>query len=142
MEIYMKSVKIDEKLLLKCAEEAREKSICDISGKSVGAALLTAGGKIYTGANIESLSYSPSICAERLALFSALHAGEREFIAIAVSGGNRAEAPSGFVPCGVCRQLLSEFTSNELIILVKEGEGHSHYTLGALLPDAFGGGGK
>ena len=70
--------------LLDKAHDAREASYCPYSGFAVGAALLTASGKIYLGANIENASYSPTMCAERVAFFKAISAGEREFVAIAI----------------------------------------------------------
>ena len=92
--------------LIAKANGARKKSYCPYSKKSVGAALLCADGSIFTGANIENSAFSPSVCAERVALFSAIHEGKREFLAIAVSGGDIASPPEGFTPCGVCRQTL------------------------------------
>ncbi len=127
------------KELLSIAEDARERSYCPYSNISVGAALLTRSGKVYTGANIENSAFGPTVCAERVALFSAHHAGEREFLAIAVTGGRYGESSnSDFVPCGVCRQVMAELASPELIIITNvDGEPCSR-TLGELLPSAFG----
>lgn len=84
---------VSKKELYALACRAREKSYCPYSSISVGAALLAKSGKIYTGANIENSSFSPSVCAERVAFFSAINAGEREFEAIAVAGGVSGSEP-------------------------------------------------
>ena len=124
--------------LLEIAERARELSYSPYSGISVGAALLTASGKIYTGANIENASYTPTVCAERTAIFKAVLDGERDFVAIAISGGKRGECGNdGFYPCGVCRQVMAEFASPELVIITSQGEGYECHTLGEMLPAAF-----
>lgn len=118
---------------------AREKSYCPYSGKSVGAALLCRDGKIYTGANIESASFSPTVCAERVAFFRALHDGARDFVAIAVSGGDK-DMPSQekFPPCGVCRQVMAEFCESDFIIVMGSPKSLEVYTLGEILPLSFG----
>ncbi len=130
-----------EKELIKAALSARERAYCPYSGIAVGAALLTADGKIYTGANIENAAFSPSVCAERVALFSAVHAGERNFAALALCGGKRGDVPCGlFPPCGVCRQTLSEFCSPDFeILLIQDNERYEKRTLAELFPDRFGG---
>lgn len=130
---------ISDKELVRLACEARERSYCPYSSFSVGAALLTKDGKVYTGANIENASFTPTVCAERVALFSAIHAGERDFEAIAVVGGPAGKAAEKlFTPCGVCRQVLSEFCSPDMrVIVASEGETLVK-TLGELLPYGFG----
>jgi cytidine deaminase len=121
------------------ADKAREKSICPYSGKSVGAALLCADGYIYTGANVESAAFSPTVCAERVALLRALHDGKREFLAIAISGGDMGKSVnSPFTPCGVCRQMLSEYCESEACVIVTTADGYDEYTLGELFPHSFG----
>ena len=117
---------------------AREKSYCPYSGKSVGAALLCRDGKIYTGANIESASFSPTVCAERVAFFRALHDGARDFVAIAVSGGDK-DMPSQekFPPCGVCRQVMAEFCDGSFKIILSDGSEEKILTLDELLPFRF-----
>lgn len=130
---------ISDKELILLANEAREASHCPYSDFSVGAALLTKGGKVYTGANIENASFTPTVCAERVALFSAVHAGEREFEAIAVVGGPSGRAAEKlFTPCGVCRQALSEFCKPDMRVMVAAGEKTLVTTLGELLPHGFG----
>ena len=114
---------ISDKELYKMANEARAAAYSPYSGITVGAALLCASGKVYTGANIENSSFSPTVCAERVAFFSAIHAGERDFVAIAVAGGKAGEAPkSSFPPCGVCRQVMSEFCKKDFKVIFKDGE--------------------
>lgn len=124
----------NRELYLKACE-ARDASYCPYSGISVGAALLTASGKVYTGANIENSAFSPTVCAERVAFFTALHNGEREFVAIAVAGGERGKpAKPEFPPCGVCRQVMSEFCDRNFKIIFGDGV---TATLGELLPHGF-----
>ena len=104
--------------LYRLAEMARESSYCPYSKISVGAALLCESGKVFVGANIENSAFSPSVCAERVAIFSAINAGERKFKAIAVAGGPVGEeSKSAFPPCGVCRQVMSEFCSGDFKII-------------------------
>ena len=120
------------------AEEARERAYCPYSGVSVGAALLCASGRIYVGSNIENAAYSPSVCAERVALFKAVSEGERDFLAISVAGGRVGEGSGdGFSPCGVCRQVLSEFCEGGTEIILRDGEGVCAHGLDELLPLAF-----
>ena len=128
-----------DKELIALADEARAKSYCPYSGYSVGAALLTKDGKVYTGANIENASFTPTVCAERVALFTALHAGEREFAAIAVVGGHAdRSAEKLFTPCGVCRQVLSEFCKPNMRVLIGAENETLTTTLGELMPFGFG----
>ncbi|MBQ4070934.1 MAG: cytidine deaminase [Clostridia bacterium] len=121
--------------LLQLAEEARQNSYSPYSCTSVGAALLTKSGKVYTGANVECASYPAGICAERSALAAAVSAGERELAAIAVAGGAHGEPSTvPFYPCGMCRQALYEF-SPEMRVITADGT----VTLKELLPLAFNG---
>lgn len=131
-------MKINDKELISAARAAREKSYCPYSSFSVGAALLTEDGKIYTGANIENASFTPTVCAERVALFTAIHEGERKFSAIAISGGKCGEKPtSAFYPCGVCRQVLSEFCTEDFRVIVDTAEGGVVLTMRELYPHGF-----
>ncbi len=122
-----------ESELAERAAQARQWAYAPYSGYQVGAALLTASGKIYDGVNVENAAYPVTICAERTAVFKAVSEGEREFVAIAVSSQN------GGMPCGSCRQVLSEF-GLETLVLIVDGDGQVvHRTsVGALLPDSFG----
>src|SRR5512136_111273 len=91
--------------LVQAAARARQGASAPYSKFKVGAALLTRSGEVITGANVESASYGLTCCAERVALFKALTAGQRDFVAVAVV----ARAPGGPMPCGACRQLLAEY---------------------------------
>ncbi len=137
----MKS-KLDRKTLKALAEEAlrmRAASYVPYSKFRVGAALLTSGGKIYTGCNIENAAYGPSNCAERTAFFKAVSEGERDFAAICIAGGpDGAEELDYCPPCGVCRQVMSEFCGGDFeIILARSPEDHKVFTLDQLLPERF-----
>ena len=104
----------------------------------MGAALLTASGKIYTGCNIENAAYGPTICAERTAFFTAVSQGERAFTAIAIVGG-REDWDSFCAPCGVCRQVMAEFCQDSFRILLGRSDGAvREFTLKELLPMRFG----
>ena len=131
--------KFNSRQLALKAIEAMKKSYSPYSNFTVGAALLTKDGKVYTGANIENSSYTPTICAERNAIFTAVHEGEREFEAIAIVGGHKGDVKGVTAPCGVCRQVMSEFCSPDFkVILVTSGEGdYEETTLGELLPYMF-----
>ena len=121
------------------AIEAMKKSYSPYSHFTVGAALLTKDGKLYTGANIENASYTPTVCAERNAIFTAVHSGEREFEAIAIVGGHEGDIKGVTAPCGVCRQVMSEFCSPDFkVLLVTSPDGDfEETTLGELLPYIF-----
>lgn len=127
---------MDKRELVSLAVEARETSYSPYSGFKVGAALLTANGKVYKGCNIENKAFSPTNCAERTAFFSAVADGEREFSAIAIVGGEN-EITDFCPPCGVCRQVMSEFCNKDFEIYLWDGEEIKTYTLGELLPNSF-----
>ncbi len=125
--------------LMRLAEEARAFSYVPYSHFAVGAALLTKDGKVYTGCNIENASYTPTVCAERTAVFKAVSEGEREFAAIAVIGGPAGEKGRFCAPCGVCRQVLREFCEPHTFrVLLGTTDEVQAYTLGDLLPTSFG----
>ena len=125
-------------MLVKKANEAREKSYCPYSGFAVGAALLCADGTIYTGANIENASYTPTVCAERVAFFQAVHDGHHDFAAIAIVGGKAGCDINSFcTPCGVCRQVMSEFCKGDFNIILSDGTTDSVFTLDDMLPHRF-----
>lgn len=127
-----------ERELLTRARQASELAISPHSKLKVGASLLAGSGEIYLGANIESASYGLTICAERVALFRALMAGEREFKAMAITAFEKKRwkwvEKKGITPCGACRQLLAEYAPGLLIYL---NDGRS-YRIEEMLPEAFG----
>lgn len=102
--------------LIHLAKDAMQHAYAPYSGFKVGAALLTADGKVYPGCNIENAAYTPSNCAERTAFFKAVYAGERDFTAIAVVGGKDGVIEDVFPPCGVCRQVMQEFCGPDFMI--------------------------
>lgn len=90
-------------------------------------------GKIYTGANIENSSYPATVCAERVAIFKAISDGEYEFEKIAISGSGNDFC----YPCGICRQVMSEFCKENFLIILENGEKIKELKLGELLPHSF-----
>ncbi len=122
--------------LLKLAIEARENSYSPYSHFKVGAALLSASGRIYQGANIENASYPATVCGERVALFSAVGAGERDFVAVAIVGGSEEVLPE-CLPCGVCRQTYSEFCDGDFDIITGNESCMKVLKLSELLPYPF-----
>lgn len=132
---------MDDKMLIKRALEMRKMAYVPYSHFQVGAALLCADGKVYTGCNIENAAYTPSNCAERTAFFKAVSEGEREFAAIAITGGaETAEELEYCAPCGVCRQVMMEFCDydNFKVILAKSEQEYQVYSLREILPMGFG----
>ena len=129
---------MNENSLCKLAIEAMERAYAPYSGYMVGAALLGVSGKVYLGCNIENASYTPTVCAERTAVFKAVSDGERQFSMLAVAGGKAGEVAGAFPPCGVCRQVLSEFCAPDFPVLLVTGtDTHEKVTLGELLPRVF-----
>lgn len=121
------------KKLIQSAQEARQWAYAPYSNYPVGAALLTASGKIYDGVNVENAAYPTGMCAERVAVFKAISEGERQFTAVAVVTAN------GGTPCGSCRQVLSEFGSDMLVLIANDqGALLVETSLEKLLPSAFG----
>ncbi len=118
-------------LLWKKALEARAFAYAPYSNYEVGAALFSKKGNIYSGCNIENVAYTPSICAERTAIFKAVSEGEQEFEAIAVV------TQDGATPCGVCRQVMCEFGLELTIIIGNTREIIKTYSLEELLPNSF-----
>lgn len=120
------------KKLIQAAQEARKWAYAPYSGYAVGAALLTASGRVYDGVNVENAAYPTGTCAERVAVFKAVSEGERQFEAIAVVTAN------GGAPCGACRQVLAEF-GLETIVLLADADGQlvQETSVADLLPTAF-----
>jgi cytidine deaminase len=129
------SITIDDEMkqkLLALATEARQWAYIPYSHYAVGAALLTASGKIYDGVNIENAAYPVTVCAERVAVFKAVSEGERHFSAIAVVTQN------GGSPCGSCRQVLAEFGLDTLVLIGNDkGDLLKETSVRELLPEAF-----
>jgi cytidine deaminase len=128
----MAQIKEDYRQLIELANEARRHAYAPYSHYPVGAALRTRTGRVYTGVNVENAAYPTGICAERVAVFKAVSDGERDFDVIAVVTDN------GGSPCGACRQVLSEF-GLDTIVLIADGKGKlfQETTVGNLLPEAF-----
>ena len=124
---------MDIKDLIKKAMVVKEKAYTPYSNFKVGAALLGKSGKVYTGCNVESAAYSPTICAERTALSKAVSEGEIEFESIAIVGSSDYT-----FPCGVCRQFLREFGKDIKIIVANNEEEYKIFTLEELFPHSFG----
>ena len=124
--------------LMELAIDAMGHSYSPYSGYKVGAALLCADGTVYQGCNVENASFSPTICAERTAIFKAIYDGKREFTAIAVCGGKDGKITGQFPPCGVCRQVMREFCKNDFLIYLHNADGGiDPFTLADLLPQSF-----
>lgn len=134
---------MDYPALIGEALAARELSWSPYSGFMVGAALLTASGKIFRGCNIENAAFTPTSCAERTAFCTAVSQGERNFAAIAIVGGLKGGDPVELTyPCGVCRQVMMEFCdpSSFQVIVAASVEDYKVYSLEQLLPHGFGAG--
>ena len=126
------------KELCALAKSALINAYAPYSGFKVGAALLCADGAVYTGCNIENASFTPTVCAERTALFKAVSEGRRDFSALAVASGRADGCAASFPPCGVCRQALAEFCAPGMPVYVLQRDGEvREYTLETLLPYAF-----
>ncbi len=120
------------------AVEMLKYSYAPYSKFHVGAALLSKDGKLYTGCNVENAAYGPSNCAERTAIFKAVSEGSREFEAIAIAGGPEGKVKDFCPPCGVCRQVMSEFCKKDFKIILIDGKKNlKTFTLGELLPESF-----
>ena len=123
--------KIDE--LVNCAAKARERAYTPYSHYSVGAAVLTKSGDVYTGCNIENASYGATCCAERVALFKAISEGEQDIQMIAVIADGDKPVP----PCGICRQVMIELAPQALVVMSNLEGKRDRRTVQVLLPSAF-----
>ena len=126
--------------LIRSAMEARKKAYAPYSGYMVGAAVMTNELRIYTGCNIENAAYTPTVCAERTAIFKAVSEGWRRFKAIAVVGSPKGDVTQYAFPCGVCRQVMREFADadNFVVIVAKSEQDYQAFILSELLPEGFG----
>jgi cytidine deaminase len=127
---------MDDRDIVAAARAARENAYATYSKYKVGAAVLTGDGRVFGGCNVENASYGLCNCAERTAVFTAIAAGAKEVIAVAVV------TEDGGTPCGACRQVLSEFAPRDgspLIVLLADATGNivRKTTLAELFPDAF-----
>lgn len=131
---------ISNEELVKLALEARENAYTPYSHFMVGAAVLTKDGKVYQGCNIENASFTPTICAERTAIFKAVSEGHRDFIKMAVVGSPEGKVESFASPCGVCRQVMMEFCDPETfqVIFGISPEKYEVHLLKEILPYGFG----
>lgn len=117
------------------AGEAVERAYCPYSGYRVGAAVLTESGKIFTGCNVENASYGATNCAERTAVFKAVSEGERRIRAAAIFTDEGNKPP---FPCGICRQVLSEFCEPDASVIIYDGSDSVYIAeLAELLPYSF-----
>jgi cytidine deaminase len=121
---------MDWNALVDAAWKVREQAHAPYSNFKVGAALLTMDGRVFTGCNVENLSYGLTMCAERVAIGAAVAAGVREFAGVAVV----ADTTVPISPCGACRQVLSEF-GVPLVLLANRSEQIS-FSMADLLPRA------
>ena len=119
--------------LIGAARQARERAYAPYSRFAVGAAALTASGRVFPGCNIENAAYPSTICAERVALTSAYAAGERDVVALAVV----ADTSGPVSPCGTCRQVIHELAPNATVVLANMGAAFQVVTPRELLPFGF-----
>jgi cytidine deaminase len=119
--------------LISEAKKARENAVAPFSKYKVGAALVTKGGKVYRGCNVENSTYGLTVCAERVALLTALAAGDREFTAIAVV--TQSDEPG--TPCGPCRQLMWEYCGDIDVTIANLAGKRIEYKLSTLFPHPF-----
>jgi len=124
---------MEYKKLVEMAYEAMENAYVPYSNFNVGAALLTKSGKVYTGCNVECASYGATNCAERTAIFKAVSEGEKEFAAIAIVSRTRDIT----YPCGICRQVISEFADGDLDIILAKDMEYKVFKLSEMMPFAF-----
>jgi cytidine deaminase len=124
---------VDRRALVAAARAARRQAYAPYSHYAVGAAVLAADGRLYSGCNVENAAYPATICAERTAAVKAVSEGQRRFRAVAIATAN------GGSPCGECRQVLHEFGGPDLVVLLVDARGRvRETTLRRLLPDGFG----
>ena len=130
----------EKERLVQAARQARSRSYAPYSHFAVGAAVQGESGTIYTGCNIECASFSATCCAERVAVYHAAAAGEKSLCAVAVAGGAQGQPVCGrTAPCGICRQVLSEFAEKDMpVLMTVSEEAYEEVTLESLLPLSFG----
>ncbi|ELZ26381.1 cytidine deaminase [Natrinema limicola] len=120
--------------LIEAARDVQDRAHVPYSEYRVGAALETKDGEVFVGCNLENANFSNSLHAEEVAIAEAVKKGHRDFARLAVSSDRR----DGVTPCGMCRQTLTEFCDDELVVVCDEGDGDvTEYTLGELLPNTI-----
>ncbi|HHW22103.1 MAG TPA: cytidine deaminase [Clostridiaceae bacterium] len=120
--------------LVSLAVEAKENAYVPYSGFHVGAALYADNGKVYTGCNVENASFGATICAERTAVVKAISDGAKKILAMAIS----SDSNSPTMPCGICRQVISEFCSPDMPLYLSNSRGeYKAYSFEDLLPHSF-----
>ena len=119
--------------LVEAGIAAMESAYAPYSNFKVGAAVLGASGRTYSGCNVENASYGLSVCAERVAIFKAISEGEKQIEAIAIANSSGKPA----FPCGACRQVMAEFAADDMEVYLVSDEGVERHTLAELLPHAF-----
>lgn len=124
---------MDANVLLDAARKSLERAYAPYSRFKVAAAVLDDQGRVYTGVNVENLSYGLSICAERAAIFAAVAAGARRITAVAVT----SSAAERLSPCGACRQVIAEFAAPEVPVFCDAPDAPRRWSVGELLPDGF-----
>lgn len=131
----MKNIhELEIKQMLRMADDAKSRAYSPYSNFKVGACVKAASGAYYLGCNIENAAYSQTNCAERTAMFKAIYEGERDIEAIAIV----SDSDSFTMPCGACRQVLSEFCDPKMPVICASKNGkYSKFTLGELLPHPF-----
>ena len=131
MEINVKN----DSELMDMAKEAMKSAYAPYSHFSVGAAVETDDGEVYCGCNIENSSYGATICAERTAISKAVSEGYRRITRIAICDSNNSFA----WPCGICRQVMSEFAVEDFYVILEDNGKLSNFFLKELLPNSFSG---
>ena len=128
-----------KEILTQKAKEAMQSAYAPYSRFKVGAALLCKDGSIYTGCNIENAAFGPTNCAERTAFFKAVSEGEKDFAAIAIVGGPKDNPPADYCyPCGVCRQVMAEFCTDDFVVIIgKTEDDYRVHSLSDVLPFTF-----
>lgn len=130
--LSVKDLTPEERTLVESARAASERAYCRYSGYAVGAAIVSGSGRVFSGCNVENASYGATMCAERSAIFALVSAGERRITGVCVYAPGEPMA----MPCGVCRQVISEFCK-DAPVLVAGPRGVLRRSFAALLPDAF-----
>lgn len=126
------------KELFYLALNAREKAYCPYSNFAVGAALVADDDTVFTGCNVENAAYGAGICAEQVAFSKAVSAGYKKFKGIAIVGGKKGTIPNNpCYPCGICRQIMSEFCDDNFKVIVFHDQKALIYSFKEILPHPF-----